>query len=572
MIHCPTCAGGLRFEVESQMMACDHCGNRFNVNSIKDNERFDAKGHQLLDLYVFSCPDCGAELAVNDENDAVGFCPYCGGTSMLFDRVRQTWVPDGIIPFKVTKEQCKQAYLEEVRKHPFVSRKYSNPELVESFRGIYMPYWRFEGRQQEPFKVEKVETIDGKTKDKKIRRTYEQWYDISYRITGFSHDASSQFDDHTSEHLAPYRDEEIEKFHPGYLSGFYAEISDMDQGTYERYAKERCQDFTASQVDFDMTNAERRGIETEITSLSNVFYPVWFMSYRRKGKGRSKDKISYAAVNGQTGKISADLPLSPLRIVGASLVLTLALFALLSLFMGLLPSIKATDVLILCAVIAFSSTCFLGESCLGTLRQSLRLDDPSENGADKRSGTSDTTQPEDGNPETLSGYIRSKTKSSLGPKSPITMLFMSALAVLGIMLFATDGSYKGTLRFWGMIMGLAGSAYLLICAVSQMKYELDSKDALVANKTSQLENGIIETYSKYKTLFNVLRIVICVTCVIALFLGLGGILSKTACYAMCIVLAAEVLAYAAAQIGFQTKIAERKPPQMSKRGAFYDAN
>ena len=541
MVHCPTCDAGLRFEVESQQMACDHCGNRFDVESTSDNERFDAKGHQLLDLYIFACPDCGAELAVNSENDAVGFCPYCGGTSMLFDRIRQSWVPDGIIPFKVSKEQCKQSYVDEVRRHPFVSNKYRDPNLIESFRGIYMPYWRFEGRQDKPYKVEGTETLDGSSANKKIRRTFEQWYNIDYTITGFSHDASSNFDDHTSEHIAPYHDAEIVKFHPGYLSGFYAEIGDMDKDTYERYAKERCQDYTATQLPISMTNEELRNIETDISSLSNALYPVWFMSYRRG------DKISYAAVNGETGKVSADLPLSPLKIVGAALVLAAVIFALLYVAMGFLPSIKATGVLALSAVIAFASACFLSESNLGTLSQSLRLETRSKSG-------------------------KTKAKSNPGTRSTLMAIVMTLVAVFGVALFVTDGSYQGSSRSLGFYACVIGGVYLLTWVISQVRFMIDNKEALRESKTSQLENGIVETYSKYKVLFTILKVVICATCVIALFLGISESAGKLASYALCVVLAIEVLAYAAAQIAFQTTIAEHRPPQMAKGGAFYDAH
>ncbi len=554
MIHCPTCDAGLRFEIETQQMVCDHCSNHFDVDAVGNGKRVDAGEFQSLDLYIFTCPDCGAELAVNSENDAVGFCPYCGGESMLFSRIKKTWVPDEIIPFKITKEQCKEAYVKEVRKHPFVSRKYRDSELIESFRGIYMPYWRFEGKQQEPYRVQGTETVDSENAGYKIRRTYEQWYDIDYTITGFSHDASSQFDDHISEHLAPYHEEQIKPFSPGYLSGFYAEISDMDQETYTRYAQERCQDFTASKLPFEMTIEERREIQTDIKSLSNALYPVWFMSYRRKGK--KGDKISYAAVNGETGKVSADLPLSPLRIVATALVLTAALFVLFNILMAFLPSIKAPDLLTLCAVIALISAGFLNESFLGTLSQSLRLgDEPTVN--DNKANAEPS----------ISFRIK-----PLGAESSLKTFCVSLAVVLGIVLIVTDGSYQGSLRFMGQVLCFIGALYLLPWIFNQVRYERSSKGAIMSAKTSQLENGIVDAYTRYEKLFIILRAIIAVTCLVALFLGITGAIDRYICYAFCILLAIEILAYAIVQIVFQTTIAERKPPQMSKEGAFYDAN
>ena len=539
MIHCPTCGAGLRFDIETKQMACDHCDNHFRVRSIEDNVSFDAKGHRVFELNVFICPDCGAELAVDDPNDAVGFCPYCGGASMLFDRVRESWVPDGVIPFQITKEQCKQAYVEEVRKHPFVSKKYSDPNLIESFRGIYMPYWSFECKQETPYKVQGTEDENIVGENYIIRRTFEQWYGTDYTITGLSHDASSNFDDHISEHIAPYDEEGIAKFHPGFLSGFYAEIGDMDHETYTRYAQEKCQDFTSGQVPYSMTNEEMRSIKTDVTSLSNVLYPVWFMSYRRK------NKISYAAVNGQTGKVSADLPLSPLRIVAAAVALAAALFVLFCLLMPILPSLKASSLLIVCAAVAFASGCFLTESLLGTLKQSLRLDNLPIPGI---------------------GEGPWAAFSSGGGVAAILTL------VIGILFVVTDGSYKG--GFWsiGLMLSLCGTGALIAWACLQVYFERYNKDALKTSKASQLENGIAKTYLKCKVPSYVLRAILCVTCIVAAILGIIDFGNKAACYALCVALGVEVLTYAVFQIVFQTKIAERRPPQMSKKGALYDTN
>lgn len=140
MIHCPTCGSGLRFDIASQKTVCDHCRNSFEPESLPDSVYDDADTAQAFEGFAFMCPDCGAELMTTDSNDAVGFCPYCGGASVIHDRLRQEWKPNQIIPFSITKEQCKEIYVKEVKKNIFVSRKYRDPQLIEGFRGIYMPY------------------------------------------------------------------------------------------------------------------------------------------------------------------------------------------------------------------------------------------------------------------------------------------------------------------------------------------------------------------------------------------------------------------------------------------------
>lgn len=124
MLHCPSCGAGLRFDIATQRAVCDHCQNSYDPQYINDNISNDAKTEKTFDSFAYVCPSCGAEILTSDKNDAIGFCPYCGGASMIFDKIRKVWKPDSVIPFSVTKEQCKEAYVKEVKRHLFVSRKY----------------------------------------------------------------------------------------------------------------------------------------------------------------------------------------------------------------------------------------------------------------------------------------------------------------------------------------------------------------------------------------------------------------------------------------------------------------
>ena len=48
----------------------------------------------------------------------------------------------------------------------------------------------------------------------------------------------------------------------------------------------------------------KKQFRTNINVTRSAMFPVWFMSYR------NKDRVAYATVNGQTGKVSADIPMS----------------------------------------------------------------------------------------------------------------------------------------------------------------------------------------------------------------------------------------------------------------------
>ena len=62
-------------------------------------------------------------------------------------------------------------------------------------------------------------------------------------------------------------------------------------------------------------------------------FPVWFMSCRTDDDKR----ISYAAINGQTGKVAADVPIDFRKYIIGSLLLAVPVFLLLTFFFTLTP-------------------------------------------------------------------------------------------------------------------------------------------------------------------------------------------------------------------------------------------
>ena len=352
MIHCPGCGMGLRFDIESQQMRCDYCGashDPYRFDSAKD----DAKNAEFFEARVWVCPSCGAELETTDDTDAVGFCPYCGGASLLYDRIREQWRPDYVIPFSVTKEECKKAYLAEAKRHRYVSKKYKDPALLESFRGLYMPYWYYRVRHEGEYKVA-FESVKVREGDYLVSHVYQVSGAIDMELDDLAHDASTAFDDRISEDLAPYMPEGKKPFAPGFLSGFYTVIGDRPQQALEPMVEEYAKNSTLHSLcssDNEVGQAIRKKggtllpeesfLPTQVVSADRVLVPVWFMSYRQ-GKN-----VTYAAVNGQTGKVSADLPASPGKLARLALRISVALFIVIA----LLPSIQAGNAAFITAAV-----------------------------------------------------------------------------------------------------------------------------------------------------------------------------------------------------------------------------
>ena len=361
MIACPGCGANLRFDITSQKMHCEYCGGFYDPYAFDSMEK-DAEKQKVFDSYVYLCPQCGAELITTDQTDATSFCPYCGGASLLFDKISQENRPDYIIPFQGTKEDCKKAYLAAARKQPLTGSRYKNAKLVDSFRGIYMPFWSYKVDQ----KGDACLPAEGDSRregDYQITKQYTVHADMETSYEGFAHDASKAFEDEISECLAPYDIQGRKPFTPAFLSGFYADVADVSDGTYSWGAEEACAEETRKRLQADerirrAQTAEKisvrhfDGIEVPTVSAQSqrVFYPVWFMSYR------SKDQITYATVNGQTGKVVADFPVSPLRFLTGALITAAIVFLLLNFVLTLKPgaALAVTSILLIIGMISAS--------------------------------------------------------------------------------------------------------------------------------------------------------------------------------------------------------------------------
>lgn len=66
-------------------------------------------------------------------------------------------------------------------------------------------------------------------------------------------------------------------------------------------------------------------------SAKLALFPVYFLAT----KNNQKDRISYAVINGQTGKIAADIPIDFKKFVFISTILSVIIFMLLNLFLTL---------------------------------------------------------------------------------------------------------------------------------------------------------------------------------------------------------------------------------------------
>ena len=339
MAKCPNCGGRLRFDIPSQKLKCDSCDSLFGPYDIKQDG---AEETTEYDVTVFKCPSCGGEIFSTDETVA-SFCSYCGASTVLESKLTKGKKPQLIIPFKKTKKDCTDAFEKFIKRAIFAPGSYRNAGKAESFRGIYMPYWLYDMSQRGEVNI--ATSDSHRSGDYIITDHYMLKGTLDNYYNGVSYDASSSFADDISSDIAPFNVKDITTFDTSFLSGFYADLADVGVDTYKEAAIDLARESTYNYLRKRSPMAHesfenpkemvKKQFRTNINVNRSAMFPVWFMSYR------NRDRVAYATVNGQTGKVSADIPMSIPKYLLTALGIAAVLFVIFQSFFTITPNLLA---------------------------------------------------------------------------------------------------------------------------------------------------------------------------------------------------------------------------------------
>ena len=337
---CPNCDAGLIFDAAKQKFACEFCLSTFDEGELdatasaeKERKRAEEASAFSDELREYHCSSCGAQV-VMDKSTVADFCYYCHNPVVMTDRVSGVMRPDKIIPFKFDKTEAKNIFLRYARKKWFAPNDYFDPERSDKIAGVYYPFW--------------VTDADTHAMLETSARRVRSWRSGDYRYTETSHfrinrsgnihfedittSAISEEDKKMLEGILPYPADGHIDFDMPYLQGFTAKKRDIDRDALSTEVRGRMDGYASSllrdtvrgytSVDYGEIDQAVLGSHWEYTLM-----PIWILTYQRKGKN-----YTYA-MNGSTGKIYGELPVSPIKL-GILGTLAAALVGALSFLIG----------------------------------------------------------------------------------------------------------------------------------------------------------------------------------------------------------------------------------------------
>ena len=343
--QCPSCTGPLHYSSESGKLECEFCGSSYDVAEIealyaeknqkaeqasaaeqkKEEQKaeqraeqraadpdgewaFEGDGWTEEGMKAYNCPSCGAEL-ICDETTAATSCPYCGNPTVVPGQFAGGMKPDYIIPFKLDKKAAVQALNQHYPGKKLLPNALTAGNHIEEIKGIYVPFWMFDGQAEGSVDYEGRVVHVYKSGDYEITETAH--YDVrrggSIAFEKVPVDASSKMPDDHMDSIEPYNYAELKPFSTAYLPAFLADKYDVSVEQSRERADGRC---TASlegalrrtTTEYTSCTPRQKNIHLNRGKVHYALLPVWMLHTKWNGKD------FLFAMNGQTGKLVGDLP------------------------------------------------------------------------------------------------------------------------------------------------------------------------------------------------------------------------------------------------------------------------
>lgn len=359
---CPACTGPLHFVGESGKLECDYCGSTYDVAEIEalyagqetkaetafqETEMKEKNGEPGEEpawdtsalqgdwgadgegMKAYSCPSCGAEL-ICDATTAATSCPYCGNNTIVPGQFGGTMKPDYVIPFKLDKKAAVAALKKHYSKKFFLPRAFSSGNHLEEVQGIYVPFWLFDAGAEADCRFHATRSHTHTDGDYRV--TVTEHFDVrrsgTMEFERIPVDGSKKMPDDYMDSIEPFDYAGLKPFSTAYLPGYLADKYDVTAQESMERADRRCHNSAFDQMrrdisGYEVVNQVGGNVRLHRGKVHYALMPVWTL------RTRWKNQDYLFMMNGQTGKMVGDLPVSNGKVTAFFSVLAVTLSGLM---------------------------------------------------------------------------------------------------------------------------------------------------------------------------------------------------------------------------------------------------
>ena len=320
--QCPNCTGPLHFNAKVGKLTCDYCLSEFDTEEIKqlyagknadaaaaehaENEWGDDAGR----MSAYTCSTCGAELICEKETAATK-CPYCNNPTVIPGQFKGTDKPDYCIPFRHEKKDAVSALSRYYKGKMLLPKSFISGNHINEIQGVYIPFWLFSGTSEGSGVYDAIRESRHRSGDNEIitEKHYEVTREGKMFFDKIPVDASIKMDDALMDSIEPYNYADLKPFEMEYLPGFLANKYDVSKNDSIPRARDRANNSLADELrksvtGFDKVHTKSHAENFTGSDIEYGLFPVWLLNTKWNGKD------FMFAMNGQTGKMIGNLPIS----------------------------------------------------------------------------------------------------------------------------------------------------------------------------------------------------------------------------------------------------------------------
>jgi hypothetical protein len=317
--------------VESDDRFCTACGHPIGATGAGEPHRSGEPAGAVSQKY-FRCENCGSEVATDPDQRSY-VCPFCDSTYVVeFTREQSgRQPPEYVIGFAVTPDQAQEKFRRWIGQNAwFRPGNLHLARIEEKLKGVYLPFWSFSMLARSRwsarigeywYRTETYWTTD--SKGKRVRRTRTvretEWWPLAgghhQYYSGYLVSGSRGLSQADADRIKPFNLPALNRYEPMYLAGWLSEEYSVPREAALEICRRTFDDRERANVAAFMPGDTHRQLQVS-TEFSHVnsdlcLLPIYILSYR------FGDKLYRFMVNGQTGKVAGDKPVSGWRIASA---------------------------------------------------------------------------------------------------------------------------------------------------------------------------------------------------------------------------------------------------------------
>jgi len=345
-IPCSSCGSEMKFSPKERKLECENCGTTTEIESGTDQiiekpfnsyrERENIDSGMGVARKEFHCNTCGAVTLV-DVSTVSFHCGFCSSSNVNEEAYQERNIkPEGVIPFKITKNIAFETFKDWIGAGWFHPNALKKVTRLENIAGVYVPFWTFDANTESNWFAEAGyhyyvtrEVTDANGNTTTIQEQHTRWVPVSGYYQHWFDDvtiiASKGITQSRIQKIYPFDYKELVNYDARFILGMGSELYSLDMEDGFSEAERIMDDFIYNSCAQEIPGDTFRNLHINThkfdITFKHILLPVWIAAYR------FQNKTYQVVVNGQTGKISGEKPLSWIKIMIAIVIVAAIILA-----------------------------------------------------------------------------------------------------------------------------------------------------------------------------------------------------------------------------------------------------